>query len=77
MAAVDPYAPCPCGSGEKFKWCCHKIEAIADRAQRLYDGHQIEAVLAEAVRAGAVRGEPVRGEGGLGQDLRARARRLR
>src|SRR5258708_3873353 len=27
MAAVDPYAPCPCGSGEKFKWCCHKIEA--------------------------------------------------
>lgn len=27
---VDAYAPCPCGSGKKFKWCCqpfyHRIE---------------------------------------------------
>jgi tetratricopeptide (TPR) repeat protein len=46
MAAVDPYAPCPCGSGEKFKWCCHKIESIADRAERLYEGRQIEAAIA-------------------------------
>jgi tetratricopeptide (TPR) repeat protein len=23
--AVDPYAPCPCGSGKKFKWCCQPI----------------------------------------------------
>ena len=22
---VDPYAPCPCGSGKKYKWCCRKI----------------------------------------------------
>jgi uncharacterized protein YchJ len=21
---VDPYAPCPCGSGKKYKWCCRK-----------------------------------------------------
>jgi len=21
--AIDPYAPCPCGSGKKYKWCCH------------------------------------------------------
>ena len=20
--AIDPYAPCPCGSGKKYKWCC-------------------------------------------------------
>jgi tetratricopeptide (TPR) repeat protein len=46
MAAVDPYAPCPCGSGEKFKWCCHKIEPIAVRAERLYEGHQIDAAIA-------------------------------
>ena len=31
MAGVEPYAPCPCGSGQKFKWCCHKVESFADR----------------------------------------------
>ena len=45
MAVVDPYSPCPCGSGEKFKWCCHKVEAYADRAHRLFDGGQIEAAI--------------------------------
>src|SRR4051794_25297055 len=43
--AVDPYAPCPCGSGQKFKWCCQKVEAYAERAQKLFDGNQIEAAL--------------------------------
>src|SRR5258708_33452483 len=45
MPAVDPYAPCPCGSGEKFKWCCQKVEAYAERAQRLHENGQIEAAL--------------------------------
>ncbi len=45
MASVDPYAPCPCGSGEKFKWCCQKVESYADRAQRMIDSGQIEASL--------------------------------
>ncbi len=45
MAVVEPYAPCPCGSGEKFKWCCHKVEAFAERAERLYDNGQVEAAL--------------------------------
>ena len=44
--AVDPYSPCPCGSGQKFKWCCHKVEAFADRAQRLYEGGQAELAVA-------------------------------
>ena len=43
MAAIEPYAPCPCGSGQKFKWCCQGVEPIADRAQRLFEGNQIEA----------------------------------
>src|SRR3954451_19658546 len=43
MAAVDPYSPCPCGSGQKFKWCCQKVEAFADRAERLFEGGQVEA----------------------------------
>lgn len=45
MAVVDPYAPCPCGSGQKFKWCCHKVEPLADRAKRLFDNGQIEAAI--------------------------------
>ncbi|MHC5545018.1 SEC-C domain-containing protein, partial [Singulisphaera rosea] len=45
MAAVDPYSSCPCGSGQKFKWCCQKVEALADRAQRLFDNGQAEAAI--------------------------------
>ena len=46
MALMDPYAPCPCGSGQKFKWCCHKVEAVAERAQRLFENGQAEASVA-------------------------------
>lgn len=45
MALVDPYSPCPCGSGQKFKWCCQKVEAFAARAEKLYDSGQVEAAL--------------------------------
>jgi tetratricopeptide (TPR) repeat protein len=45
MASVDPYMPCPCGSGEKFKWCCQKVESYAERAQRMVDSGQIESSL--------------------------------
>jgi tetratricopeptide (TPR) repeat protein len=45
MAVADPYAPCPCGSGQKFKWCCQKVEAVADRAQRLFDTGQVQGAL--------------------------------
>jgi tetratricopeptide (TPR) repeat protein len=29
---LDLYSPCPCGSGKKFKWCCHPIAAEIERA---------------------------------------------
>src|SRR5262249_53441727 len=45
MAAVDPYSPCPCGSGQKFKWCCQKVEAQAERAQRLCESGQVESAI--------------------------------
>lgn len=45
MAGIDPYAPCPCGSGQKFKWCCQKMEAYADRAQRLLQTGQTQAAI--------------------------------
>jgi hypothetical protein len=54
--AVDPYSPCPCGSGQKFKWCCHKVESFAERAQRLYEGGQAELAI-EAIDEG-LRKEP-------------------
>ncbi len=42
---MDAYSPCPCGSGQKFKWCCHKVESFADRAQRLVESGQFEAAI--------------------------------
>ncbi len=45
MALADPYSQCPCGSGEKHKWCCQKVEAYADRSQRLVDTGQIELAI--------------------------------
>jgi tetratricopeptide (TPR) repeat protein len=45
MAPVDAYSPCPCGSGQKFKWCCQKMEAVAGRAHRLYENGQIDAAI--------------------------------
>lgn len=47
MAVSDPYAPCPCGSGQKLKWCCHKVEPFAEKAHRLYDEGQLEAALSK------------------------------
>jgi hypothetical protein len=46
MAAIDSYALCPCGSGEKFKWCCQKAEPYADKAIRLFENHQYEPAMA-------------------------------
>jgi tetratricopeptide (TPR) repeat protein len=45
MAGVESYSPCPCGSGEKYKWCCQKVEAFAERAERLVDSGQLEAAI--------------------------------
>jgi tetratricopeptide (TPR) repeat protein len=45
MASVDPYSPCPCGSGQKFKFCCQKVESYAERAQRLVESGQHESAL--------------------------------
>jgi hypothetical protein len=45
MASVDPYSPCPCGSGQKFKWCCQKVEGYTERSQRLVDSGQYEMAL--------------------------------
>lgn len=43
--AIDPYAPCPCGSRKKFKWCCQPIHVQLDRALHLEAEGQHEAAL--------------------------------
>lgn len=43
--SLDPYASCPCGSGKKFKWCCHAIHERIERADRLDEDGQHEAAL--------------------------------
>ena len=45
MALVDPYAPCHCGSGQKYKWCCQSVEAYVERSQRLLDNGQHELAI--------------------------------
>ncbi|WP_205679011.1 SEC-C domain-containing protein [Aquisphaera insulae] len=45
MALVDPYDPCPCGSGKKYKWCCHKAEPYVERSVRLQESGQGESCL--------------------------------
>src|SRR5271167_1567041 len=56
MAVADPYAACPCGSGQKFKWCCQKIEPFAERAQRLMESGQVQGAI-DAIDEG-LRKEP-------------------
>lgn len=34
---MDPYAPCPCGSGKKVKFCCQKLVPEMEKIERLQD----------------------------------------
>jgi tetratricopeptide (TPR) repeat protein len=43
--AIDPYASCPCGSGKKFKWCCHDIHAEIDKAFQQHNDGQHDVAL--------------------------------
>jgi tetratricopeptide (TPR) repeat protein len=43
--ALDPYEPCPCGSGKKFKWCCQPVHVQIDKAFQLDAEGQHEMAL--------------------------------
>ncbi|RIK75071.1 MAG: hypothetical protein DCC67_15770, partial [Planctomycetota bacterium] len=43
--AVDPYAPCPCGSGKKLKFCCSDLVGDIEKITKLVDGDQPHAAL--------------------------------
>ena len=43
--AIDPYAPCPCGSGKKLKFCCSDIADEIEKIYRKIQGDQTQAAL--------------------------------
>lgn len=43
--AVDPYAPCPCGSGKKLKFCCSDLVTEIEKVQSMVAGKQPHAAL--------------------------------
>jgi hypothetical protein len=46
--AVDPYAPCPCGSGKKLKFCCGDLVGEIEKIHRMIEGDQPRAALRHA-----------------------------
>ncbi len=42
---IDPYAPCPGGTGKKLKFCCTDLTADLDKLSRMISGEQREAAL--------------------------------
>lgn len=43
--ALDPYQPCPCGSGKKFRWCCAPYFSTVEKAFEQESQGQHEAAL--------------------------------
>jgi tetratricopeptide (TPR) repeat protein len=43
--ALDPYSPCPCGSGKKLKFCCSDMSNELEQVQRMIEGEQFLACL--------------------------------
>ncbi|MFZ4625935.1 MAG: SEC-C metal-binding domain-containing protein [Rhodoferax sp.] len=35
LSKPDPYRPCPCGSGRKYKFCCHAKQQLVSNAHPL------------------------------------------
>lgn len=38
--SIDTYAPCPCGSGKKLKFCCHVIAGDVEKVNKLRETNQ-------------------------------------
>jgi hypothetical protein len=43
MPLLNAYDPCPCASGQKYKWCCFQASAFIDRFIRYAANDQIDA----------------------------------
>lgn len=44
--AIDHYAPCPCGSGKKLKFCCSDLVHEIEKVHKKLEGDQPRAALA-------------------------------
>lgn len=44
-SGLDVYAPCPCGSGKKVKFCCSNALTEMERVSRLHEKHQPQQAL--------------------------------
>lgn len=51
MSNTDVYAPCPCGSGKKYKWCCRDKDREAQRVAELAPQQPAEVI--EELRDGS------------------------
>ncbi len=43
--SIDPYSPCPCGSGKKLKFCCSDLATDIEKVQKMVAGDQPHAAL--------------------------------
>ncbi|MFN0196389.1 MAG: SEC-C metal-binding domain-containing protein [Planctomycetaceae bacterium] len=43
--ATDVYQPCPCGSGKKYKFCCHPVQDEMDKIVHLAENGQTRAAI--------------------------------
>jgi tetratricopeptide (TPR) repeat protein len=43
--AIDPYSPCPCGTGKKVKFCCPDLVHELNEIQNMLEGGQRQACL--------------------------------
>ncbi|TWT88667.1 hypothetical protein Mal64_21540 [Pseudobythopirellula maris] len=43
--SVDPYSPCPCGSGKKLKFCCGDLLGDIEKIHAMVEGDQPRAAL--------------------------------
>jgi hypothetical protein len=50
---IDPYAPCPGGTGKKIKFCCDDLTGDLEQLDRLIEGDQVVAALEQADRLAA------------------------
>ena len=50
---IDPYSPCPGGTGKKIKFCCSDLHAELDKIQRMLEGEQRAACLEHIERSKA------------------------
>ena len=44
---IDPYSPCPGGTGKKIKFCCSELMGDLEQLDRLTEGQQYAAALSE------------------------------